>query len=163
MNDEDKYVVDVNGGGQGRKVQRMFYESIISNKGVPNESILQSVKNLCSALQPVEDIYGQTDFLVGNSISLADIAFWCDIERLVLCGFPVGKSLPNLFRVFNQLLDALPPAAKRPQARGALKAYNRIVSPYRYLRGKRLADFVKAVEKQRDMVSGPIRAWEEKP
>ncbi|KAK3285558.1 hypothetical protein CYMTET_6853 [Cymbomonas tetramitiformis] len=150
MNEEDKHVVDVAGGGQGRKVQRDFYQSMLDNNGIPDESVVASVNNLLTALKPIEDTYGHNDFLVGDSLTLADVAFWCDIERLFHCGFPVEEKFPNLFRAFHRLLDTLPPSAKHQPGRGPLLTYNRFIAwPIRFLLGTNLVDYIKHMDEQK--------------
>lgn len=151
MDEEDQHIVDVAGGGQGRKMQRDFYQTMIDNDGIPDESVVVSVNNLLTALKPVEDTYGHNDFLVGDSLTLADVAFWCDIERLLHCGFPVEEKLPNLDRAFHRLLDMLPPSAKTQTGRGPLLTYNTfILWPIRFLLGTNLVDYIRQMDDQKD-------------
>lgn len=107
---DSETVVDIEeAGGQGRAVQRAWQASVAEN-GIPPEQVEQSVAVFRQKLKPLDATYGERLFLVGDGITLADVAIWVDVERLLNVappGFDVRSEFPNLFAAFERLRSTL--------------------------------------------------------
>jgi glutathione S-transferase len=105
--DSELSIKDVDGaGGQGRDAQRAFYEEVVSKGGIPDTQIQSSVANFRVALKDFDAAYAANAFLAGTSLSLADVAIWVDVERLLKVapgGFSIAVEFPNLFAAHQRL------------------------------------------------------------
>jgi len=109
MDAEDaKGVNDVADVGQGRAHQRAFFEDVLEHGGVTDEMILGSVEKFRKVLGPIDKEYAGKTHLLGGSLSMVDVAFWCDIERMLLCGFPVAAEFPNMLKMYEDTKKHLP-------------------------------------------------------
>lgn len=103
-------LADVPGaGGQGRHQQRAFYEDILANNGITSAQIASSINTLRAAWAPLNTRYSTHSFLVGEALSLADIAIWVDVERLlkVAPSFRIAEELPHLHGAFQRLAETV--------------------------------------------------------
>jgi len=101
-------VKEVAGGGQGRAAQRAFNQSVVDNGGISDQMVSESVENFRKILGPIEKVYENSEFLVGDSFSMVDLAYWCDIERLLFVGYPVAKEFPCLLKTHENAKKLLP-------------------------------------------------------
>lgn len=110
---------------------KQFNEELIANNGITDQQIRDSIARFRKVLGPIDKEYATVDFLVENRLSLADIAFWCDIERLLLVGFPVDRDFPNMLRMFNLVNQSLGPTAQQHAAPLGLRV---MIAPERLYR-----------------------------
>mmetsp|Transcript_12463 Transcript_12463/g.16166 ORF Transcript_12463/g.16166 Transcript_12463/m.16166 type:complete len:290 (+) Transcript_12463:88-957(+) len=111
MDEEDRAnIKDFDGKGQGRIEQRKYYESVVENGGITNTQIKESVDALRTLLRPINEQYEGKVYLLDNKApSLADVAIFCDIERLLQCGFPVTEEFPHLNKLYSHLVQQVHP------------------------------------------------------
>ena len=110
MDKEDtELVLDVAGaGGQGRADQRAFYEAVVANQGFPESQVAASVAHFREALASFDADYRQRKYLVGEALTMADVAIWVDFERLLAVapgGFAPADEFPSLAAAFQRLAD----------------------------------------------------------
>ena len=108
MDKEDaELVLDVAGaGGQGRADQRAFYEAVVTNQGFPESQVAASVAHFREALASFDAVYRQRKYLVGEALTMADVAIWVDFERLLAVapgGFAPADEFPSLAAAFQRL------------------------------------------------------------
>jgi glutathione S-transferase len=108
MDKEDaELVLDVAGaGGQGRADQRAFYEAVVANQGFPESQVAASVAHFREALASFNADYKQREYLVGETLTMADVAIWVDFERLLAVapgGFAPADEFPSLAAAFQRL------------------------------------------------------------
>jgi len=128
------------GSGQDQQEQRKFYAMVAEHGNVPDSEILQSIETFRRELAPVDKEYAKSDFLVGGTLSLADIALWVDVERLCEAGYPMHE-FPNLLAAYKRLAPAVTQGApKTVQLPMPVRVYLRIVGPYRAMTNQRLVD-----------------------
>lgn len=100
-------IKDINSAvGQGREAQRAFYESVATNGGITDAQVQESMANFRTVLVQFEQAYAQADFLVGDSLSLADVAVWVDVERLLNVApaeFKLREEFPCLLAAHDRL------------------------------------------------------------
>lgn len=129
--EDDGGITDVKGAGQGRNVQREFYEAVFKNGGVPDDWVFKSVEKIRTSLAPIEAEYIGNTFLINNEICFIDIALFCDVERLLKVGYPIEMEFPNMFKMYNKIKKEV---SKDPSPfytsimLGILKAYNRLTN-----------------------------------
>lgn len=146
MDEEDnvKDVKDVTcSEGQGRVEQRRFYENLARNLCVTDDDVRSSIRNLRRALISVERDYDGKEYLVGDSITLIDVAFFCDVERLLTCGYPMEEDFPNLLAAHGRISGRVAPLCIPFDVRTFLRVSN----PIRSLTKSTLRDMVKVVGK----------------
>ena len=105
--DAELGILDVAGaGGQGRADQRAFYEAVVANQGFPVSQVAASVAHFREALASFNADYGQREYLVGEALTMADVAIWVDFERLLAVapsGFAPANEFPSLAAAFQRL------------------------------------------------------------
>ena len=100
-------IVDVvSAGGQGRADQRAFYEAVVTNRGIPDAQVATSVARFREVLAGFDIAYKDRDYLVGGTLTMADVAIWVDFERLLKVapdGFAPADEFVSLTAAFQRL------------------------------------------------------------
>ena len=92
--------------GQGRAVQREFYAAAVANRGIPDEQVQASVEHFRQAWAKLEELYSANEYLVGGALSLADVAIWVDVERIMAVkpdSWDLEKEFPCLVGAYRRL------------------------------------------------------------
>jgi len=73
---------DHRGGGQDRAAQREYYAAV-AQTGFTEAMVASSLAVIRENLAMFEAALGRMPFLAGSELSLADVAVWVDVERLL--------------------------------------------------------------------------------
>ncbi|MFK7805150.1 MAG: glutathione S-transferase family protein [Anaerolineae bacterium] len=80
-----------------------YWENYAKNEGVTDEAIKISAERFRSTLAELEANMGDNLFLLGDSLTLLDIAWFVYVNRLMICGYPLERLHPKLHRWFIPL------------------------------------------------------------
>jgi len=115
-----------------------------SQQGITSDEISRACQNFCEIFGVLDDRLSAKTWLMGERISIVDIAWFANIQRLVMLGYPL-KHHPNLFRYYKRLLARASFKAERehPMSRlGAIVfAFFRKVSK---VKGFQISNFLNA-------------------
>jgi glutathione S-transferase len=124
----------VNGiADQAKAVELKFWESFLRNDGITNEQIRNSVGRFRESLDRLDSVLAEHDFILGDSITAADIAWFIYVYRIQLAGYPVSKLHTQVGRWRDLLLktDGIQKELKMPIANlvimAAWKLKNRLM------------------------------------
>ena len=59
----------------GRAAQRAFNQSVVDNGDISDKMVSESVENFQKILDPIEKVYENNEFSVGDSFSIVDLAY----------------------------------------------------------------------------------------
>ena len=107
--EEEGGLVDVAAAGQGRAQQMQWYAAVAQD-GITDEQVTRSVGVFREQLGELDAAYSRGAHLVGGALSLADVAIWVDVERLLQVApaeFRLEEELPHLVGAFRRLEAAL--------------------------------------------------------
>ena len=82
-------------------MKKGFYHDLGVNKGIPEEKFEMAKQNIFSSLKALNDRMDNvsSQYVVGDSFSLADIAWIAGMQRLELVGLPVWESDSSFFKL----------------------------------------------------------------
>jgi glutathione S-transferase len=80
----------------------VFWETA-ANDGITNRAVQISVAKFQTALDDLNQILSNSPYLLGNSLSVLDIAWFVYVNRLILCGYPLEKLHPLVNNWFTSL------------------------------------------------------------
>ncbi|MEM1261711.1 MAG: glutathione S-transferase family protein [Pseudomonadota bacterium] len=80
-----------------------FHQELRDHGGVPDHRIRAAVANFKKAFDDLEDRLTKTPYLLGESVSVVDIAWYIYCIRLDGSGYPLHDAHPNLGRWFDGL------------------------------------------------------------
>ena len=81
-----------------------FWERI-ARDGITDEVIRASAARFQREFEDLDRRLGDAPYIMGEELSLADIAWFIYVNRLILCGYPVERLHPNLFAWFRPLRE----------------------------------------------------------
>jgi len=90
-----------------KAVQTEFWEAMASN-GIPDEAARRSALKFRDAFTELEERLADNTFLLGDALSILDIAWFVYTNRLVLAGYPISTLHPRIDQWYERLL-------KRPE------------------------------------------------
>lgn len=108
---------------------------MVDNGGISDQMVSESVENFRKILGPIEKVYENNEFLVGDSFSIVDLAYWCDIERLLFCGYPVAKEFPCLLKTHEHAKKLLPQEVLSLGCPTPIHVFRAVGGTWRSLRG----------------------------
>lgn len=91
--------------GQGRAQQRAWWGAAAA-QGIPDEQVRRSVETFREKLAPWDAAYALREFLVGQTLTFADVAIWVDVERLLRVKpdyFELRNEFPHLAAAFDRM------------------------------------------------------------
>jgi glutathione S-transferase len=98
----------VEGKADPDKIREIEFWEKVASEGIPDQAVKKSAKRFRINLERLDKTLVKTQYLLGNSISILDVAWFIYANRLILCGYPVKKLHPNVNKWFESLL-------KRPE------------------------------------------------
>ena len=106
-------LADYRAGGSGtvlgdrdpNKAAEIAFWQRIARDGITDEVVLVSAARFRRSFEDLERRLGAALYILGTQMSMADIAWFIYVNRLILCGYPVEKLHPNLFAWFRPLRD----------------------------------------------------------
>ncbi|MEM1112768.1 MAG: glutathione S-transferase family protein [Pseudomonadota bacterium] len=105
-----------------KAVELAFFREIIKNNGISDEQALSAIHNFKAAYDDLERRLSQSDYLLGDALSVIDIAWYIYSARLLAAGYPLQALHPAVAAWYAKL-DArpefseevmLPPLPPRP-------------------------------------------------
>ena len=103
----DQYKTDdgmVNGAPDSRKsVEIAFWEQANSEQGITDESVRAAVANFRTALYELDEKLTSGKYIVGNQLSVVDIAWFIYCSRIEFAGYPLSDWHPNVSRWYTRL------------------------------------------------------------
>ncbi|MEO0463356.1 MAG: glutathione S-transferase family protein [Pseudomonadota bacterium] len=79
-----------------KDVQFKFFKDMIENDGITDQQIVQAVSRFEASFDKLEQHLTDQPYLMGDAISLVDIAWYIYAFRLTLAGYPLNDSHPKL-------------------------------------------------------------------
>jgi len=103
----DKYRANGSGtvGGVAdpeKDVQIKFWETV-TNEGISDEAATRSAMKFRAAYDELEERLGDNTYLLGDELSVLDIAWFIYSDRLVCAGYPLPTLHPRLGQWFKRL------------------------------------------------------------
>ncbi len=80
-----------------------FFEDMLANDGISDARIIRAVERFDRALGDLDARLDAGSFLLGEQLSLIDIAWYIYVYRLITAGFPIATRFRNLERWFQDL------------------------------------------------------------
>jgi len=84
-----------------------FWETV-NRDGIPDETARRSALKFRDAFSEIEERLGDNSYLLGDDLTLLDIAWFIYTDRLMLAGYPVSTLHPRIGQWFERL-------SKRPE------------------------------------------------
>ena len=81
-----------------------FWEKVL-HEGITDEAVRISAGRFHEALTEQDEKLAVNRFLLGESLSVLDIAWFVYVNRLVRCGYPLARLHPNVNAWFRSLRD----------------------------------------------------------
>ena len=78
---------------KAREIQ--FWEDVAAN-GVTDDAVRKSVQKFKSALDDLNDRLKQNSYLLGDKLTVLDVAWVVYVNRLVRCGYPLERLHPKV-------------------------------------------------------------------
>jgi glutathione S-transferase len=108
--DEELQNYDAKGSGtvQGvedahKAVELQFHREVRDNNGVPDDRIIEAANRFRDAFSQMESRLETHAYLLGDNISVLDIAWFIYAARLIACGYPLADLHENLGRWYHAL------------------------------------------------------------
>ena len=107
----EEVLSDYRAGGSGtvlgkpdpNKAVEIDFWQRIARDGITDEAVRVSAGRFRESFDDVDRRLGSAPYIMGERLSMADIAWFIYVNRLVRCGYPVGRLHPNLFAWFAPL------------------------------------------------------------
>ena len=81
-----------------------FWETAAST-GITDDAVRASAARFREALSEIDEKLGSSPYLMGDSLSVLDIAWFIYVNRLVFCSYPMERLHPNVFTWFKKLRE----------------------------------------------------------
>lgn len=93
----------VGGEADPAKLEQIrFYEK--HRAGISDEDVRSAIAQFRRAFDEHEATLGRTPFLLGDELTVLDIAWFIYVARLAAAGYPFAKAHPNVAQWFDRLL-----------------------------------------------------------
>lgn len=87
---------------QEKSVQIKFWETV-KNDGIPDETARKSALKFRAAFDELEARLGDNPYLLGDELSILDIAWFIYTDRLILADYPIARLHPRIDQWFKKL------------------------------------------------------------
>ncbi|MEO0367184.1 MAG: glutathione S-transferase family protein [Pseudomonadota bacterium] len=84
-------------------VEIAFHEAVRENQGVPDDMVRESAQKFYAAFAQMDERLDGHSYLLGDEISLVDIAWYIYAARLIACTYPLHELHPRLGAWYDQL------------------------------------------------------------
>ncbi|MEM9085046.1 MAG: glutathione S-transferase family protein [Pseudomonadota bacterium] len=86
-----------------KRVELEFFQSMIDNSGITDEQVRISAGRFRSAFEELEERLSDGDYLLGDMVTLMDIAWFIYAARLNATGYPLASLHPRVSAWFDRL------------------------------------------------------------
>lgn len=121
-----------------KDVELKFFKDMVENQGVPDENIKTSAHRFKTILDKLDQRLAKTPYILGDTLSLVDIAWYIYGARLRDASYPLHAEHPN-FAAFFDRLDAQPAFSKEVAAPPPMVAAREKMHAEQAARGESLA------------------------
>ena len=80
-----------------------YWENYAKNGGVTDEAIEASAARFRTSLDQLEANLANGRYLLGDALTVLDIAWFVYVNRLTLCGYPIEQLHPKIYKWFDEL------------------------------------------------------------
>lgn len=91
------------GDADPRKAGEIAFWERIARDGITDAAIRVSTARLRDSFEELDRRLASAPHILGERLSMADIAWFIYVNRLIRCGYPVERLHPNLFAWFRPL------------------------------------------------------------
>ena len=98
----------VEGKADPDKIREIEFWEKVASEGITDQAVKKSAERFRSSLESLDKTLAKNQYLLGNTISILDIAWFIYVNRLIFCGYPIKRLHPNI----NKWLE---PLHKRPE------------------------------------------------
>ncbi len=95
----------VQGEADASKAAEIAFWERIARDGITDEAARASIAQFRRSFEDLDRRLDAAPWIMGAQISLADIAWFIYVNRLILCGYPVERLHPRLFAWFRPLSE----------------------------------------------------------
>ncbi|MEL6830718.1 MAG: glutathione S-transferase family protein, partial [Pseudomonadota bacterium] len=121
-----------------KAVELKFFKDLVANQGVPDDQVRQSAARFKSSFDKLETRLSATRYLLGDDLSVLDIAWYIYGARLRDAGYPIHAEHPRVGAWFDAL-DARPEFSREVQAPPPLVAAREAMHAEQAKQGQSLA------------------------
>ncbi|NQV56377.1 MAG: glutathione S-transferase family protein [Rhodospirillales bacterium] len=93
----------VGGREDANKKREIDFWEAVARDSISDEAIRVSASKFRTALDDIDGRLTEAEFLLGETLSVLDIAWFIYVNRLVLCGYPLARLHPNAENWFQAL------------------------------------------------------------
>ena len=98
----------VEGKADPDKIREIEFWEKVASEGITDQAVKKSAERFRSSLESLDKTLAKNQYLLGNTISILDVAWFIYVNRLIFCGYPIKRLHPNV----NKWLE---PLHKRPE------------------------------------------------
>lgn len=96
----------VGGEADSHKAEELkYWRDFAANQGITEPQVTESVSKFKQELDKLERRLQANSFLLGDTVSLADISWFVTINRILLAGYPLQRLHPRLWAWRQRLLQ----------------------------------------------------------
>lgn len=130
----------VGGEPDSHKAEELeYWRNFAANQGITDSQVIESTSRFKRVLDKLETRLDSASYLLGDTVSLADIAWFININRILLAGYPLQRLHPRLWAWRQRLLQT-PAFAREARAPFLQTLMAKIIWLRDKLRRKTLAD-----------------------
>jgi glutathione S-transferase len=85
------------------KIREIEFWEKAATQGITNQAIKKSAARFRVSLEELDHLLTKNQYLLSNTLSILDIAWFIYVNRLVRCGYPMEKLHPNVNSWFQRL------------------------------------------------------------
>jgi glutathione S-transferase len=82
--------------------EKAFWEQFLHG-GISDPTTREAIHSFRAAFDDLENKLQTSDFIMGNSLTVVDVAWAVYVNRLVLCGYPLKRMHPALMHWYDQI------------------------------------------------------------
>jgi len=96
----------VGGAPDSHKAEELeYWRNFAANQGITDSQVIESTSRFKRELDKLEIRLDSASYLLGDTVSLADIAWFININRILLAGYPLQRLHPRLWDWRQRLLQ----------------------------------------------------------
>lgn len=95
----------VRGQADPNKAREIAFWEWAAREGISDEAVRTSATRFRTALHEIDGRLASSPYLMGEDLSVLDIAWFIYVNRLFRCGWPIERLHPNVWRWFTALRD----------------------------------------------------------
>ncbi len=96
----------VGGEADSHKAEELeYWRNFAANEGITEAQVIESASRFRQELDKLERHLEASRYLLGNTVSLADISWSVNINRILLAGYPLQRLHPRLWSWRQRMLE----------------------------------------------------------